>query len=139
MLALAAGGGAAAAPAQPWEPPAGARWQYQLESSAKSLKSTGGIDVNICQPPAGGGPCVRPQVFDIDLYQDGRISGNDHTVNTDAVNAIHRQGPQSASGPTTTSTSSSTARTATACWASRSATASHTNTGSTSTTTAASA
>ena len=55
MLALAAGGGAAAAPAQPWEPPAGARWQYQLESSDKSLKSTGGIDVNICQPPAGGG------------------------------------------------------------------------------------
>ena len=92
MLALAAGGGAAAAPAQSWEPPAGARWQYQLESSAKSLKSTGGIDVNICQPPAGGGRCVRPQVFDIDLYEDGQVSGNDHTVNTAAVNAIHRRG-----------------------------------------------
>ena len=92
MLALAAGGGAAAAPAQSWEPPAGARWQYQLESSDKSLKSTGGIDVNICQPPAGGGRCVRPQVFDIDLYEDGQVSGNDHTVNTAAVNAIHRRG-----------------------------------------------
>jgi Glycoside-hydrolase family GH114 len=31
-------------------------------------------------------------VFDIDLYEDGRISGNDHTVNTAAVNAIHRRG-----------------------------------------------
>ena len=92
MLAVAAGGGAAAAPAQPWEPPAGARWQYQLESSDESLKSTGGIDVNICQFPAGGGPCVRPQVFDIDLYEDGQVSGNDHTVNTAAVDAIHRRG-----------------------------------------------
>jgi hypothetical protein len=92
MIALAAGGGATAAPAQRWEPAAGARWQYQLESSAKNLKSTGGIDVNICQPPAGDGPCVRPQVFDIDLYEDGQVSGNDHTVNTAAVNAIHRRG-----------------------------------------------
>jgi endo-alpha-1,4-polygalactosaminidase (GH114 family) len=90
MIALAAGGGTGAT--RPWHPPAGARWQYQLESSDKSLKSTGGIDVNICQPPAGGGPCVRPQVFDIDLYEDGQVSGNDHTVNTAAVNAIHRQG-----------------------------------------------
>ena len=118
------GRGAAAAPAQPWEPPAGARWQYQLESSDKSLKSTGGIDVNICQPPAGGGPCVRPQVFDIDLYEDGQVSGNDHTVNTAAVNAIHRRGGHAVcylsagtprtSAPTTTSTSSSTAHMATA-------------------------
>src|SRR3954453_17357994 len=92
MIAMAAGGGAAAAPAQRWDPPAGARGQYQLESSAKALKSTGGLDVNICQAPAGGGACVRPQVFDIDLYQDGRVSGNDHTVNTAAVNAIHRRG-----------------------------------------------
>jgi endo-alpha-1,4-polygalactosaminidase (GH114 family) len=91
-IALAAGGGAAAAPTQPWEPREGARWQYQLESSDKSLKSTGGINVNICQRPAGGGPCVRPQVFDIDLYEDGQVSGNDHTVNTAAVNAIHRRG-----------------------------------------------
>jgi len=91
MIALAAGGGAAGS-AQRWEPPPNARWQYQLESSDKNLKSTGGIDVNICQPPAGGGPCVRPQVFDTDLYQDGQVSGNDHTVNTAAVDAIHRRG-----------------------------------------------
>jgi hypothetical protein len=91
MIALAAGGGAAGG-SQRWEPPAGARWQYQLESSAKGLRSTGGIDVGICQPPASGGACVRPQVFDIDLYQDGQVSGNDHTVDTAAVNAIHRRG-----------------------------------------------
>jgi hypothetical protein len=52
----------------------------------------GGIDVGICQPPVSGGACVRPRVFDIDLYQDGRISGNDHTINTAAVDAIHRRG-----------------------------------------------
>jgi endo-alpha-1,4-polygalactosaminidase (GH114 family) len=92
MIALAAGGGAPGSSTQRWEPPPNERWQYQLESSDKSLKSTGGIDVNICQPPAGGGACVHPQVFDIDLYQDGRVSGNNHTVDTAAVNAIHRRG-----------------------------------------------
>ena len=35
---------------------------------------------------------MRPTVFDIDLYEDGRISGNDHTLNTAAVQAIHRRG-----------------------------------------------
>jgi endo-alpha-1,4-polygalactosaminidase (GH114 family) len=91
MIALAAGGGATGS-TQRWDPPPSARWQYQLESSDKSLKSTGGIDVNICQPPAGGGPCVHPRVFDIDLYEDGQVSGNDHTVDTAAVDAIHRRG-----------------------------------------------
>jgi endo-alpha-1,4-polygalactosaminidase (GH114 family) len=84
--------GHAPAPAQRWEPPAGARFQYQLESADRSNAATGGIDVGICNVPATGGPCVRPQVFDIDLYEDGRISGNDHTVNTAAVSAIHRRG-----------------------------------------------
>ena len=91
MIALAAAGGSAGASGR-WEPPAGARWQYQLESSDHGAEATGGIDVGICQPPASGGACVRPKVFDIDLYQDGRISGNDHTVNTAAVDAIHRRG-----------------------------------------------
>jgi endo-alpha-1,4-polygalactosaminidase (GH114 family) len=91
IIALAAAGGSAGG-AQRWEPPPGARWQYQLESSDRSLRPTGGIDVGICRPPASGGACVRPRVFDIDLYQDGRISGNDHTVNTAAVDAIHRRG-----------------------------------------------
>lgn len=91
MIALAATGGATGASGR-WEPEAGARWQYQLESSDRGLKASGGIDTAICEPPASGGACVRPRVFDIDLYQDGRISGNDHTVNTAAVNAIHRRG-----------------------------------------------
>ena len=90
-IALIAPGHAPAA-TQRWEPPQEARFQYQLESSDRSHASTGGIDVGICNPPASGGPCVRPQVFDIDLYEDGRISGNDHTVDTAAVNAIHRRG-----------------------------------------------
>ena len=89
-VALAAPGHDAGA-AEPWQPPAGARIQYQLESSGGHA-ATGGIDVGICEPPGSGGHCVRPQVFDIDLYQDGRISGNDHTVNTAAVNAIHARG-----------------------------------------------
>jgi hypothetical protein len=91
MIALAAAGGSAGASGR-WEPSTGARWQYQLESSDRGAAATGGIDVGICEPPATGGACVRPKVFDIDLYQDGRISGNDHTVNTAAVNAIHRRG-----------------------------------------------
>jgi endo-alpha-1,4-polygalactosaminidase (GH114 family) len=90
-VALAAPGHDAGA-AQRWQPPAGARIQYQLETSDRSHAATGGIDVGICEPPAAGGHCVRPQVFDIDLYQDGRMSGNDHTVNTAAVNAIHKRG-----------------------------------------------
>lgn len=90
-IALAAPGHAQAT-TQRWEPPPGARFQYQLESSDRSHASTGGIDVGICKPPASGGPCVQPRVFDIDLYEDGRISGNDHTVNTAAVDAIHRRG-----------------------------------------------
>ena len=35
---------------------------------------------------------MRPDVFDIDLYVDGRISRNNHTVNTAAVKAIHDRG-----------------------------------------------
>jgi endo-alpha-1,4-polygalactosaminidase (GH114 family) len=95
MATLAVAGGSASGgtngAAAPWQPEPGARWQYQLESSNKSLAASGGIDVGICERPASGGKCVRPRVFDIDLYQDGQISGNDHTVNTAAVNAIHRR------------------------------------------------
>lgn len=85
--------GTAATPAR-WGPAPGDRWQYQLESSDRRLASTGGIDVSICQPPSRGGGCVRPDVFDIDLYVDGQVSGNDHTVNTAAVRAIHDRGAQ---------------------------------------------
>jgi hypothetical protein len=44
--------------------------------------------VGICRAPPSGNSCVRPQVFDIDLYEDGRISGNDHTVDTDAADSL---------------------------------------------------
>ncbi len=90
-VALVPAGDAAGTPGR-WEPTPGARWQYQLESSDRGHAATGGIDVGICNPPVSGGPCVRPSVFDIDLYEDGRVSGNDHTVNARAVDAIHRRG-----------------------------------------------
>jgi endo-alpha-1,4-polygalactosaminidase (GH114 family) len=75
-----------------WEPSPGDRWQYQLESSNRRLAPTGGIDASICERPHSGGACVRPDVFDIDLYVDGQVSGNDHTVNVAAVQAIHDRG-----------------------------------------------
>jgi endo-alpha-1,4-polygalactosaminidase (GH114 family) len=81
----------AAGTTRPWQPSPRDRWQYQLESSNRRLASTGGIDVSICEPPHSGGGCVRPDVFDIDLYVDGRVSGNDHTVNAAAVRAIHQR------------------------------------------------
>ena len=89
-----AGGSAAsvAGPPQRWQPAPDARWQYQLESSDRRLASTGGIDVGICEVPHSGGGCVRPDVFDIDLYVDGQVSGNDHTIDRKAVEAIHNRG-----------------------------------------------
>ena len=75
-----------------WKPSSGDRWQYQLESTDRRRASTGGINVGICQVPYSGGHCVHPDVFDIDLYVDGQVSGNDHTVDAKAVDAIHRRG-----------------------------------------------
>jgi endo-alpha-1,4-polygalactosaminidase (GH114 family) len=75
-----------------WHPSPGDRWQYQLESSNRHLSSTGGIDTSICERPHNGGRCVRPDVFDIDLYVDGQVSGDAHTVDTAAVRAIHERG-----------------------------------------------
>jgi endo-alpha-1,4-polygalactosaminidase (GH114 family) len=77
-----------------WQPSPKARWQYQLESANRDLASSGGIDVDICTVPHDGGGCVHPDVFDIDLYVDGRVSGNDHTINTAAVGAIHDRAAQ---------------------------------------------
>jgi hypothetical protein len=90
-------GGAGAAPVSAggpplWRPAADSRWQYQLESADHRLAATGGIDVGICEPPHSGGGCVHPDVFDIDLYVDGQVSGNDHTIDTAAVDAIHDRG-----------------------------------------------
>src|SRR2546427_3697292 len=65
-----------------WQPAPDARWQYQLESSNRQRASTGGIDVGICEVPHSGAGCVHPAVFDIDLYVDGQVSGNNHTIDT---------------------------------------------------------
>jgi len=74
-----------------WHPAVGERWQYQLQGVA-AYASTGGINVNISAVPYTGGAAVRPSVFDIDLYTDQAISGNNTTFNTAAVNAIHAAG-----------------------------------------------
>jgi hypothetical protein len=67
------------------------RWQYQLQGVA-AYASTGGINVNISAVPVAGGAAVRPQVFDIDLYVDQAVSGNNSTLATAATSAIHANG-----------------------------------------------
>ena len=74
-----------------WRPVVGSRWQYQLQGVA-AYASTGGINVNISAVPVAGGAAVRPQAFDIDLYVDAAVNGNNSTPNTVAVNAIHATG-----------------------------------------------
>ncbi|MFD0689033.1 endo alpha-1,4 polygalactosaminidase [Actinomadura fibrosa] len=74
-----------------WKPAVGSRWQYQLTGNP-SLRATGGVDVDVCAKPYGGGACVRPEVFDIDLYADSSAVGNNSTPNTAAVKAIHARG-----------------------------------------------
>ncbi|MGV9770884.1 endo alpha-1,4 polygalactosaminidase [Streptosporangium sp. NPDC003464] len=100
VTALGATASAAAASAAPagaaasaaiWRPPVQSRWQYQLEGSTAHA-ATGGIDVDVCVTPQTGGACVRPSVFDIDLYVDAAVAGNNTTVNTAAVKAIHARG-----------------------------------------------
>src|SRR5262245_30888329 len=94
-IALSAGSGAAAAaPPAPvpcsggpcWQPALDSRWQYQLQDLA-AYASTGGINVGICAVPFTGGSCVRPVVFDIDLYDL-----DDTTPNAKATSAIHARG-----------------------------------------------
>jgi endo-alpha-1,4-polygalactosaminidase (GH114 family) len=92
MLPGAGGPPATAAGPERWQPAPDARWQYQLEGFGHRHGSTGGIDVGICEVPNAGGGCVHPDVFDIDLYVDGQVSGNDHTIDTAAVDAIHNRG-----------------------------------------------
>ena len=55
-----------------WHPSTHARWQYQLQAIAKGGFDTGRVDVGICGRPPGGGGCLRPVVYDFDLYRDGR-------------------------------------------------------------------
>jgi hypothetical protein len=61
-----------------WIPTQGLRWQYQLQGRLKT---------NLCVVPTDGGPCVRPNVYDIDLYAPNGV-----TLNTAAVAAIHAVG-----------------------------------------------
>jgi hypothetical protein len=68
-------GAAPATSATRWKPKPGLRWQYQLQ---------GNVNVGICVPPWVGGPCVHPDVFDVDLY-----AGNGTSLNTAAVKQIH--------------------------------------------------
>jgi endo-alpha-1,4-polygalactosaminidase (GH114 family) len=83
----------AAAAAEPaWVPKQSDRWQYQLEGGKRSLAGSGGIDVDICHVPFTGGRCVRPDVFDIDLYEDGQVAGAEGVPNRAAVRAIHARG-----------------------------------------------
>jgi hypothetical protein len=64
--------------ASPWVPTPGLHWQYQLQGKLKT---------NLCAVPSTGGACVRPQVYDVDLYApDGT------TLNTAGVAAIHGVG-----------------------------------------------
>ena len=70
-----------------WKPPLASRWQYQLQGNI-AYASTGGINMNITY----GAAALRPSVFDIDLYVDPVVFGNNYTLNTAAVTAIHAAG-----------------------------------------------
>ncbi len=74
-----------------WFPTLDSRWQYQLQGVAAYV-STGGINVNMSGVPFTGGAAVSPSVFDIDLYVDPAVAGNNATINTAALNAIHANG-----------------------------------------------
>ena len=61
-----------------WIPAQGLHWQYQLQGKLKT---------NLCVVPRSGGHCVRPNVYDIDLYAPNGV-----TPNTASVTAIHAIG-----------------------------------------------
>src|SRR5262249_59077813 len=79
-----------------WHPTVGMRWQYQLQAARNAagtaclFPATGGINVNISGPPAGGGAAVKPAVFDIHFQTDGFFTGGTITQeNTAAGGAVH--------------------------------------------------
>lgn len=74
-----------------WHPAVNARWQYQLQGVA-AYAATGGINTTISAVPYTGGAAVSPSVFDFDLFVDQAISGNNTTLNTAGVNAVHARG-----------------------------------------------
>lgn len=67
-------------------PPQRARFQYQLQP-VPGHEATGGVNVDVCEAPFTGGPCVRPEVWGIDLYEADGV-----TPNRRAVDAIHARG-----------------------------------------------
>ncbi len=69
---------ASASASGPWIARPGLVWQYQLQGTVKT---------NLCVVPVSGGSCIRPQVYDVDLY-----AGNGVTLNSAAVTAIHATG-----------------------------------------------
>lgn len=75
------------APAADWVPSASDRWQYQLQPTATGAGTVGGIRLNLCAVPYTGGACVKPSVYNIDLYGPDKV-----TPNKTAVNAIHAAG-----------------------------------------------
>jgi hypothetical protein len=62
----------------PWVPSPGLRWQFQLQ---------GKVRTNLCAPPWTGGSCVRPDVYELDLYANDGV-----TLNSAAVAAVHAEG-----------------------------------------------
>ena len=75
-----------------WVPSRDDRLQYQLEGARRALAESGGIDVEICEQPFGGGGCVSPTVWDLDLYEDSSIAGREGVLNSRAVDAVHARG-----------------------------------------------
>lgn len=76
-----------------YQPPVNTRWQWQLQANAGVFPQTNGINVDVCEPSFLGGPCVKPDLFDIDLYVDHNIAGRyAYPLDTAAVDAIHGSG-----------------------------------------------
>jgi hypothetical protein len=73
-------------------PPPDARWQYQLQARHEGNRRSGGIDVNVCSAPLGGGNCVRPRVIDFDPFLDEKGDDVDSKPNRAGVRALHRAG-----------------------------------------------
>jgi len=64
---------------------------YQLQG-LPLRRATGGIQVGECYRPAPSSGCVRPKVYDIDLYVDSAVDGRNDVPNRSAVAAIHAAG-----------------------------------------------
>ena len=70
--------GASAGASGPWVPSPGLHWQFQLQ---------GVVRTNLCARPWTGGTCVRPDVYEVDLYANDGVS-----LNSAAVAAVHAAG-----------------------------------------------